>query len=64
MKTSVSKGPVAFLYPDLDLSHLNLFKVIRDDQLVNEEDALDQEVTLITYEVSLYQEGESTPTYP
>lgn len=43
-----TKTRVAFIYPDLDLCHFSLFKVIRGGQLLNEEDALDQESTLIT----------------
>lgn len=33
-----AKVHVAFLYPDLDLSQLDLFKVVRDNQIVCKED--------------------------
>lgn len=36
--------------PSLSLSELGLFKVIKGDQLVNEEDELDQKVTCVTKE--------------
>lgn len=43
-----AKEHMDFLYPGLDLIRLDLFKVIKGDQLVDDDDAtLDQEVSLL-----------------
>lgn len=36
------KAQVAHLYPNLYWSELNLFKIVKDSQLVDEKDVLDQ----------------------
>ncbi|KAI5397485.1 hypothetical protein KIW84_063341 [Lathyrus oleraceus] len=40
---NIANEKVYHLYPDLELSELNLVKVIKDGQLVDEDDTLDQE---------------------
>lgn len=40
---NIANEKVYHLYPNLELSELNLVKVIKDGQLVDEDDTLDQE---------------------
>lgn len=44
-----------FFYSDLDLSEFDLFKVVKGDRLMDEEDTSDQEVTILV-------EGENAPS--